>query len=321
LAPLTDDWPKTLFPVGDRPVIAYLFDLLKQYGIKEIVLNLHHLGDLIRENLGDGSRYSVRISYSPEEELLGTGGGVRQASRFWGEEDILVINGDNLLELNIERLILYHQASSAAVTMALKPMGAHSDYTPIYLDQDSNVVAIEGKKRSTPGYAFIGAQVITPAFLKQLPRAGPACLIKDGYRKLLRSRKDPGQIKGFITTGYWREISTFQRYRDANRDFLGGRSPFYFYRWREEFTRRGLHVGKDCRIGPRTNFRAPVYLGDGCEVGAGTTLGSMLLVGARSSIGEACGLQDVIIWPDSKIRKGSHLKEVIVTPFGKIKTG
>ena len=81
MAPLTDDWPKTLFPVGDRPVIAYLFDLLKQYGIKEIVLNLHHLGDLIRENLGDGSRYSVRISYSPEEELLGTGGGVRQASR------------------------------------------------------------------------------------------------------------------------------------------------------------------------------------------------------------------------------------------------
>ncbi len=122
-------------------------------------------------------------------------------------------------------------------------------------------------------------------------------------------------------TGYWREISTFQRYREANMDFLRGRSPAYFCRGREEFTRRGFHVGKDCQIGPRIKFSAPVYLGDGCEVGGGATLGPRLLVGARSSIGEACGIQDVIVWPSSKIRKGSRLKEVIVTPFGKVKTG
>lgn len=84
LAPLTDDYPKALFPVGDRPVVAYLFDLCKQYGIKEVVINLHHRGSLIEETLGDGSRYSLRVSYSREEKLLGTGGGVRKAREFWG---------------------------------------------------------------------------------------------------------------------------------------------------------------------------------------------------------------------------------------------
>ncbi len=319
LAPLTDDCPKPLFPVGDRPIVTYLFELLKQYGVKEIVLNVHHLGDQIRETLGDGSRFSVHLSYSTEEELLGTGGGVRKAASFWGNEDVLVINGDNLLEINIGKLILYHQASDAVATMALKPLGTHSDYTPIYLDQDSNVDAIGGKKRATPGYSFIGAQVLSPAFLEYLPAAGPSCLIKDGYEKIIGSRKKDQRISGFITTGYWREISTFPGYWGTNLDFLRGRLPAYFYRWREEFTRRGLHVGKGCQLGPRVSFKPPVYLGDGCRIGEGSVLGSGLLAGAGSTIGERCHLQEVVIWPNSSVRKGSKLQDIIITPFGKVK--
>ena len=321
LAPLTDDWPKALFPIGDRPAISYIFEILKQYGIKEIVLNLHHLGDLIEKTLGDGSRYSVRLTYSQEDDLLGTGGGIRKARRFWGQEDILVVNGDNLLDLNLEKLRLFHQAAHAIATMVLKPMGTHPEYTPVYLDKDSYVEAIGGKTRPAQGYAFIGTQILSPELVKQLPPNGQACLIKDGYQKILRSRKAPGRIGGFITTGYWREISTFTSYWEANMDFLKGRMPAYFYRGRDEFTRRGLHVGRDCRIGPRVNFYSPVYLGDGCTIGGGTMLGSRVLVGAGSTVGEACRLQDVIIWPDSKIRKGSRLQDVIVTPFGKIKAG
>ncbi len=317
LAPLTDDLPKALFLVGDRPIILYLFEILKQHGIKEIILNLHHLGDQIEEVLGDGSRYSVRLTYSREDELMGTGGGIQKARRTWGKEDILVINGDNLLDLNIGRLLLYQQAADGVATMVLKPMGSHQKYTPVYLDNNSNVEEIGGKERATQRYAFIGVQVLSPAFLDYLPASRPSCLIKDGYKKVLRSRKASALVKGFITAGYWREISTFEGYWEANMDFLKGRLPAYFYRGREEFTRRGFHLGKDCRIGPRVNFYAPVYLGDGCTIGAGTTLGSRVLVGG-ATVGDGCRLQDVVIWPDSAVRKGSRWQDVIITPFGKV---
>ncbi len=319
LSPLTDDWPKPLFPVGDRPVVSYLFELLKYYGIKDVVLNTHHLGEQIEKILGDGSRYSVRISYSREEDLLGTGGGIRKASRIWGHEDILVINGDNLMELNLGKLNLFHQASGGTATMVLKPMGSHQNYTPIYLNKGSYVEAIGGPPGSSKGYAFMGTQILSPGFIKRLPAKGPACLIKDGYLKVLHSRKNPEKIGGFITTGYWREISTMQSYWEANMDFLKGKLPLYYYRGREDFTRRGLYVGKECRVGPRVNFSSPVYLGKECEIGSGTTLGPHTMVGAGSTVGERCSLQNVIIWPNSKIRKGSRLQDVIITPFGKVK--
>jgi len=129
--------------VTDR-LFRTFYELLRYYGIKDVVLNIHHLGEQIEKVLGNGSRSSVRISYSREEDLLGTGGGIRRASGFWGEEDILVINGDNLLELNLGRLNLFHQAKGGTATMVLKPMGSHQDYTPIYLDKGSYIEAIGG---------------------------------------------------------------------------------------------------------------------------------------------------------------------------------
>ncbi len=320
LAPLTRDYPKPLFPVGDRPVLAYLFDLLKQSGIKEVVLNLHHRGELIEEALGDGRRYSLKISYSREEKLLGTGGGVARARDFWDGEDVVVINGDNLLELDLRRMILIHQASEAAATMALKPLAAGSAYTPIHLDGEGNLEAIGGENRPGTGYVFIGAQILSKEFLDLLPRPGePACLIRDGYRKALRKRKNPLRIRGFVSTGYWREISTFPGYWEANLDFLRGRSPSSFYRGRDEFIRRGLHVGKGCDLSARNRFSSPVYLGDGAAVGENCRLGPRLLVGAGAAVGAGCRLQDVVIWPETSVRKGSVLENLVVTPFGKVK--
>jgi len=319
LAPLSDDYPKALFPVGDRPVIAYLFDLFKQYGIKDVMINLHHRGDLVEEAIGDGSRFSLRIEYSREEELLGTGGGVGKARDFWGGEDILVVNGDNLLELNLRRMFLAHRASEAAATMALRPLGANSDYTPIYLDRGSMVKAIGSDNLEGPGYAFIGAQILSREFVDLLPADGPGCLVRDGYRKALRRRKNPLRINGFVSTGYWREISTFPRYWEASQDFLRGRLPAYFYRGRDEFIRRGLHVGRGSVVNPRNRFTPPVYLGDGAVVGEDCRLGPRLLVGSGAEVGSRGRLSDVVIWPGTGVRRGSVLENLIVTPFGKVK--
>lgn len=315
LLPLTRKYPKPLFPVGDRPVLFYLFDLLKEYGIKDVVLNLHHQGEALKNRLQDGSEFGLRISYSEEEELLGTGGGVKKASSFWDGEDILVVNGDNILELNLEKLLQVHRAQRPAATMVVKPRSPNQAYTPLYLAENGGVKAIGGQAEESPGFAFLGVQILSPEFLRFLPEHGPACLIEDGYRKALKAHR---KIATFTSTGYWREISTPEFYWEANADFLKGRSPAYFYRGREEFTRRGIHAGKGLELGPLINFYYPVYLGDGCRIGGGSVLGPAALVGAGASVGEGCKLRNVVMWPETEVRAHGDLHDLVITPFGKL---
>ena len=87
LQPLTDSTPKPLLPIGGKPMIEWSLLLLRQYGIREVLINLHYLGDQIDEAIGDGSRLDLRVSYSREATILGTGGGIKQAEPFFPESD------------------------------------------------------------------------------------------------------------------------------------------------------------------------------------------------------------------------------------------
>src|SRR5262245_7059025 len=96
LRPLTHSTPKALLLVNGRPLIYYSLKLLEKHGIREAVINLHYLGDLIQKELGDGSKFGLRIHYSWEPQILGTGGGIKKASTFLEQESFLVVNSDVL---------------------------------------------------------------------------------------------------------------------------------------------------------------------------------------------------------------------------------
>ena len=87
LRPLTDTQPKALVPVGGRPMIEYSLLLLRHYGIRDVVINLHHHGEQIENRLADGSQLGLQISYSIEPELLDTGGGLLKAKPFFAKRD------------------------------------------------------------------------------------------------------------------------------------------------------------------------------------------------------------------------------------------
>ena len=94
LRPLTDHTPKPMVPVRGRPLLAHQIDWLNQAGIRDLVINLHHLGDQIEAHFGDGSDFGTRIQYSREETLLETGGGIVNALPLLGEQPFLILNGD-----------------------------------------------------------------------------------------------------------------------------------------------------------------------------------------------------------------------------------
>src|SRR5438270_12197251 len=114
LRPLTYQITKPMVPVLDRPVMEHILDLLARHSIEQVIANLHYFPDSIREYFGE------RISYRYEEELLGTAGGVRACSEFFGDEAFLVISGDALTDIDLGAFVARHRESGGIATLAVK---------------------------------------------------------------------------------------------------------------------------------------------------------------------------------------------------------
>jgi NDP-sugar pyrophosphorylase family protein len=118
LRPLTADRPKPMIEIAGAPILEHNVRRLVQHGFNDLIINVHHQGEVIERHFGDGSRFGAQIRYSREERLLGTAGGVKRAMPMLGDE-FLVVYGDNLLICNYSDLFERHTASGAAMTMGL----------------------------------------------------------------------------------------------------------------------------------------------------------------------------------------------------------
>lgn len=118
LRPITDQVPKCMLPVGGKPILEHNVKWLSRFGFTELVINLHHLPHVIMDYFGDGSRWGVNITYSFEQMILGTAGGVKRAAQHF-DDTFLVWYGDNLSTCNLANLVALHQSKMGVATVAL----------------------------------------------------------------------------------------------------------------------------------------------------------------------------------------------------------
>ena len=216
LRPLTYETPKALLPLQESRLIDYPLELLEQGGITRVVINLHHLGDQIRDYIGNGSRYGLKVAFSIEEpNILGTGGGIRNVQEFMEDDPFVVINGDTLIKANLKELINRHNESGAAATMALMKIREGDGYQPVAIDGGGFVTGF-GKGENF----YVGLQIVTKEFLDTLPPAGKeSCLVEDGYKPFI---KGGGKVAAYIYEGYFNDVGTPERYEKAQGDCLSG---------------------------------------------------------------------------------------------------
>jgi NDP-sugar pyrophosphorylase family protein len=224
LRPLTDTTPKPLLPIAGRPLLVWNLLLLKRHGITDVVVNLHHLGGQIVQAIGDGSRLGLRVAYSHEPEIQGTGGGIRQAAPFLKNGPFLVLNGDTLSECDLTGLIAAHRAGKALATLALREDPEATRWGPVTVDAGCRILQINGvpplQTGDPPGrpYMFAGIHMMEPAVLDAIP-PGPGSII-DVYHALLGNDR---MLRGWRMNGYWSDIGTRERYEQAERDAAEGR--------------------------------------------------------------------------------------------------
>ncbi|TSA00165.1 MAG: nucleotidyltransferase family protein [Nitrospiraceae bacterium] len=225
LRPLTDRTPKPLLPIAGRPLLVWNLLLLKRHGITDVLINLHHLGDQIVQAIGDGTRFGLRVAYSHEPALQGTGGGIKQAAPFLKDGPFLVMNGDTLSACDLAGLIAAHRAGKAFATLALREDPEATRWGPVTVDAGSRILQINGAPPLAPHAEplpapcmFAGIHVMEPAVLDAIP-PGPGSII-DVYHALLGKGL---VLQGYRMDGYWSDIGTRERYEQAERDAAEGR--------------------------------------------------------------------------------------------------
>src|SRR5918998_1332755 len=138
LRPLTSTVPKPVMPLVDRPFLAYMLEWLRGHGVDDVVLAMGRLAAGVRNVLGDGSAYGLRIRYVEEPEPRGTGGAVKFAESLL-DERFLMLNGDVLSDMDLSAQIAQHERTGARGTLALVPVDDPSAYGLVRLEDDRAV--------------------------------------------------------------------------------------------------------------------------------------------------------------------------------------
>jgi NDP-sugar pyrophosphorylase family protein len=139
LWPLTIDRAKPAIPFLGRPLVGYVAEYLARYGCREIAVNLHHRPESVRDSLGDGSRFGVRLTYVEEPEILGTSGALDNARDFFmedAEDTFVVVNGKIATDIDLGRAIETHRRTRALATLVLRPNPEREKYSTVEIDGD-----------------------------------------------------------------------------------------------------------------------------------------------------------------------------------------
>ena len=140
LRPLTSNRPKPLVPILNKPIAQHIIEHLKRAGINDIVLTLYYLGEEIQRYFGDGSDLDVNLTYSIEETPLGTAGSVKLSEAFLKDETFVIVSGDALTDIDIEKALAFHRAKGAEATLVLKPVSNPVEFGVVMTEADGRII-------------------------------------------------------------------------------------------------------------------------------------------------------------------------------------
>ena len=226
LRPLTDDRPKALVEVGGRTLLEIALGRLRSFGIREVIINVHHFAGMVVEYLKSNGDFGMRIEISREDELLDTGGGLKKAADFFLQSDVdepfLLHNVDVLSAIDLGKMVRFHRQQNALATLALRQRESSRQ---LLFDEHLQLCGRRVAEAAEPemvrparqieALAFSGIHVISPRIFS-LMREEHAFPIIPEYLRLAGGGE---KILGFRTDGYyWRDLGTPASLQQAAED-------------------------------------------------------------------------------------------------------
>lgn len=221
LRPLTYETPKPMVKVNGVPVIDKVVYELKRNGIADITLAIGYKSEMFMEHFGNGRKFGVNISYSVEDKLLGTGGAIKKAlnsCRGISEgEDVLVVNGDNIFDIDVKAMHAVHEKHKALVTIAVKEV---DDVTGYGVISEENGVIKKFVEKPDPKEAEsklinLGIYIINSRALMMLPKDEVFSMERDFFAKVPKNET----LCAYVSKGIWYPIDTIERYNKASAEW------------------------------------------------------------------------------------------------------
>lgn len=285
LRPITYTLPKPLVPVCNRPLIGWVVDSLLRAGIRELIVNLHHLPEAIERFLRDTFGGEANFHFSFEPEILGTGGGVRKVrSLLEREKEFFLVNGDTIQFPPYELLLQARRARDSLAALTLRHVPENDEFTPVWLE--SGLITGFGEGRGEE-LMFSGSHLISSRIFHYLPDRDFSGIIDEVYVPLLTSQQET--IAGVIDNRIWFDIGTARRYLAASRG-LADRI-----------------ISGEVKLPPSSRIEWDSIIDDGARttgVIAGSTIG-------RRSIVEGA-VRGSVVWNDCFIASGVRLDSCVV---------
>ena len=307
LRPLTYEMPKPLVPVANRPIMEHILRLLRRHGFGELVTNTSYLPEMIRERFGDGSSLGVELTYSFEEELLGTAGGVRNVSEFLtggDAESFLVISGDGLTDLDLGAMRAAHAAHGGIATLALKQVADPGEFGVVITGDDGRIQAFQEKPdpaEALSDLASSGIYMFRNEIFDHFPDQDFVDWAMDVFPVLL-----DGDVPmfGHEVAGYWSDVGSLGEFVQGNVDALEGAVALELP---GEEVEAGVRLSDGDAAPADAALTPPVLIGPRTRVAAGATLEGPLVIGADCSVGAGAWLKGSVLLDGAQIEPDSIL--------------
>lgn len=276
--PLSLVRPKPLFPVLNVPLIDRILDNLKAVGVNTVVVNTHHLADSVIAHL-EKSDLDLDVHILTEPEILGTGGGLKNAETYLGREPFFVVNADVYSDIDLLAVAGMHLAQPTTATLV---MHDYSLFNQVAVDNRNRVVGFRNNRPDDTGtpirtLAFTGIHVLDPGIFKYVP-TGPGDII-DVYQALINRGDYP---RAFVADNLvWHDAGTRERYLDLHRELLAG----------QESSRL---IDTDARVADSARLEGFVCLGAGAVIEPDAVV------------------KDSVVWPNGRVARGAQVTSSVI---------
>ncbi len=214
--------PKSMLTIGDMPLLEHQLQLLKNHGITEVFLIVNHLKESIQHYFGDGTRLGIQISYYEEQQPLGTVGGIKAIENLL-TDDFIVLYGDVMVDMDISRLIDFHQRTQSDCTLVIHPNDHPFDSDLVELDQTNRITAFHPKPRDHSRFyrnlVNAGLYVMSKKVLAHLEKNRKTDFGKNVFPVIVHQLK----MFGYNTSEYLKDMGTPERLEQVRRDFSSGK--------------------------------------------------------------------------------------------------
>lgn len=308
LKPLTNNAPKPMIHVANKPMMEHVIDLLKAYGINDLIVLLHVQPELIKNHFKDGSDFGVKIEYMLAEEDYGTAGAVKNVEHMIKDENFLVISADIITDINLGKPIDSHVSNKNEATIVLTRVENPLSFGIVITDNEGRITKFLEKPTWSEVFSDTintGIYILNRNVLSLIPEKSEFDFSKDLFPILLKEKK---RLFGHISSGYWKDVGTLSEYRQSHLDIISGKINLDIKG--ETLFQENVKIGEKSIVDISCDVENSIFgrevhvmqnckikncvIGDHCTIGENTEINGSV-IGKFSKIGSNCDIQESIL--------------------------